>query len=76
MNKASTRKPADDLRPEYDLSQLGHPVRGKYYTRNAVETEIRDEQAKTGRGVKFPLLNSKEPGSLNLTNAEIEDLLA
>jgi len=33
MNKASTRKQSDDLRPEYDLSQLGHPVRGKYYAR-------------------------------------------
>ena len=33
MKKASNRKPADDLRPEYNLSQLGHGVRGKYHAR-------------------------------------------
>jgi hypothetical protein len=33
MKKASTRKFSDDLRPEYDLSQLGPAVRGKYYAR-------------------------------------------
>ena len=31
MKKASTRRQADDLRPEYDLSKLGPMVRGKYY---------------------------------------------
>lgn len=31
MKKAATRRQADDLRPEYDLSKLGPPVRGKYY---------------------------------------------
>jgi hypothetical protein len=47
----------------------------KTVIRSAVETEIRGEQAKSGRKVKFPLLTSKKPGSLSLTNAEIEDLL-
>jgi hypothetical protein len=32
MKKASTQK-TDDLRTEYDLSQLGRGVRGKYYAR-------------------------------------------
>jgi hypothetical protein len=33
MKKASNRKPTGDLRPAYDLSQLGRGVRGKYYVR-------------------------------------------
>ncbi len=40
MKKASTRKPADDLRTEYDLSQLGLPVRGKYYARTASGSNV------------------------------------
>jgi metal-responsive CopG/Arc/MetJ family transcriptional regulator len=43
--------------------------------RAAVEAEIRKVQSKTTRRVKFPLLPSNEPGTLNLTNADIEDLL-
>jgi hypothetical protein len=31
MKKESTAKRGDDLRPEYDLSQLKGGVRGKYY---------------------------------------------
>jgi hypothetical protein len=31
MKKESVVKPADDLREEYDLSQLSGGVRGKYY---------------------------------------------
>ena len=48
----------------------------KTVIRAAVEEEVRREERKTGRRVKFPLLSSREPGSLNLTNAEIEDLSA
>jgi hypothetical protein len=33
MKKASNRKPGSDLRPEYDLRQLGRGVRGKYHAR-------------------------------------------
>jgi len=44
--------------------------------RNAVEIEIRKEQSKAVRRVSFPLLPSREPGTLNLTNADTEDLLA
>ena len=47
----------------------------KNVIRAAVEKEIRTE-SKAGRRVKFPLLSSHEPGSLHLTNADIEDLLA
>ncbi len=44
--------------------------------RTAVEVEIRKEHGKAARKLKFPLLPSSEPGTLNLTNAEIDDLLA
>ena len=42
----------------------------------AVEVEIRKAQSQAKRRVKFPLLPSSEPGTLNLTNADIEDLLS
>jgi hypothetical protein len=32
MKKARSRR-QDELRPEYDLSELKHPVRGKYHAR-------------------------------------------
>ncbi len=41
-----------------------------------VEEEIRKAQGKAGRRLKFPLLFSREPASLNLTNAEIDYLSA
>lgn len=48
----------------------------KTVIRVAVEKEIREAESKVGRRVKFPLLSSHDPGSLNLTNADIEDLSA
>lgn len=48
----------------------------KTVIRSAVETEIRKAERKTGRRLKFPLLDSRAPGSLHLRNAEIDDLLA
>lgn len=42
----------------------------------AVEAEVRKAERKVGRRVKFPLLSSREPGSLKLTNADLEDLSA
>jgi Ribbon-helix-helix protein, copG family len=46
----------------------------KVVIRSAVEEEIRKGVLKAGNKLKFPLLPSDEPGSLNLTNAEIEEL--
>jgi hypothetical protein len=46
----------------------------KDVVRKAVEEEIRKAERNAGRRVKFPLLASKEPGTLDLTNAEIDDL--
>ena len=39
MKKESTAE-LDDLRPEYDLSQLKGGVRGKYYRRAAAGTNL------------------------------------
>ena len=33
MKKPSNPEPTGDLRPEYDLSKLGHGVRGKYFAK-------------------------------------------
>jgi hypothetical protein len=40
MKKASVKRLDDDLRPEYDLSQLTGGVRGKYYRRAAAGTNL------------------------------------
>ena len=40
MKKRSTKKLDDDLRPEYDLSQLKGGVRGKYFKRFAAGTNL------------------------------------
>jgi metal-responsive CopG/Arc/MetJ family transcriptional regulator len=47
----------------------------KKVIRDAVEVEIRKAETKNARRVKFPVVPSREPATLNLTNAEIEDLL-
>ena len=48
----------------------------KVLIRSAVEAELQRGQKKAAKRVKFPVLPSREPGTLNLSNAEIEDLLA
>ena len=48
----------------------------KTVIRTAVEEEIRKTEGKAGKRLKFPLLSSHKPGSMNLTNADIDDLLA
>ena len=40
MKKASAKRIADDLRPEYDLSQLKGGVRGKYYRQATAGTNL------------------------------------
>jgi hypothetical protein len=40
MKKASMKRQADDLRPEYDLSALKNLVRGKYYRRPMAGTNL------------------------------------
>jgi predicted DNA-binding ribbon-helix-helix protein len=48
----------------------------KMVIRKAVEEEIRKTDGNAGRRLKFPLLSSHEPGSLDLSNADIDDLFA
>jgi hypothetical protein len=48
----------------------------KSVIQHAVEEEVRKTERRAGRRLKFPLLPSREPGSLHLTNAEIEELSA
>jgi len=40
MKKASTKKNKDDLRREYDLSQLKGGIRGKYYREATAGTNL------------------------------------
>ena len=40
MKNQSTAESNDELRPEYDLSQLKGGVRGKYYRRAAAGTNL------------------------------------
>ncbi len=40
MKKASAKRIDDDLRPEYDLSQLRGGVRGKYYRQATAGTNL------------------------------------
>ena len=40
MNKASAKRNNDDLRSEYDLSQLKGGVRGKYYREATAGTNL------------------------------------
>ena len=47
----------------------------KEFLLRAIEHEMAKKQAKKDYAVRLPLVRSKHPGTLNLTNAEIEDLL-
>ncbi len=40
MKKASAKRMSDELRPEYDLSQLKGGVRGKYYRQATAGTNL------------------------------------
>jgi len=40
MKRASRKRTADDLRPEYDISQLKGGVRGKYYRKATAGTNL------------------------------------
>ena len=72
MKKRPIRKREDDLRPEYDLSQLKGGVRGKYYREAMADMEndprflARIESARkslrAGRGVRIENLDTKSLG--------------
>jgi hypothetical protein len=48
----------------------------KEFVQSAVEKEISTRATANSFRVKLPLLKSKKPKSLSLTNAQIENLLA
>ena len=48
----------------------------KELIRAAVEAEIRKAKSNAKYRVIFPLLPSSKPGALDLTNVDVEDLLA
>lgn len=48
----------------------------KEFVRSAIEKEISVEAPANSFRVKLPLVKSKKPKTLSLTNAEIENLLA
>jgi hypothetical protein len=48
----------------------------KRILQRAVERELQGAQEPHQQRIRFPLLDSSEPGTLRLSNEEIEDLLA
>jgi len=48
----------------------------KEFVQSAIEKEISIEAPASSFRVKLPLIKSRQPKSLSLTNAEIENLLA
>lgn len=48
----------------------------KVFIRSALEKELQAAAPAGARRIEFPLLKSSQPGSLRLSNADIDDLLA
>jgi len=48
----------------------------KEFVQAAIEKEVSTKTPRASHRVKLPLIKSKNPKSLSLTNAEIENLLA
>jgi predicted DNA-binding ribbon-helix-helix protein len=66
----------DELFRELKIVAANQRVTLKALVQRAVENEvIRARVQPSKRRLRFPILDSKEPETLNLTNAEIEDLL-
>jgi hypothetical protein len=66
----------DDLFRELKATAAKQGISLKALLRSAVENELaRATVRRKDRRVRFPILNSHEPGALVLTNADIEDLL-
>jgi hypothetical protein len=66
----------DELFRELKIVAANQRVTLKTLVRRAVENEVMRARVQSSRRrLRFPILDSKEPETLNLTNAEIEDLL-
>lgn len=66
----------DELYRELKVVAAERGTTLKRIVREALERELQREKRPRRRRLRFPLLDSVEPGSLNLTNAEIDELLA
>ena len=67
----------DELFRELKATAAKQGISLKALLRSAVENELaRAAGPRKARRVRFPILDSREPGALDLTNADIEDLLA
>ncbi len=65
----------DDLFHQLKILAASRRVTLKTLVQRAIENEVARGNRPPRRRLKFPLLDSKQPGRLNLSNAEIEDLL-
>ena len=66
----------DDLFHQLKMVAANRRVTLKTLVHRAIENELaRPHTGSPRRRLRFPILDSKEPRTLNLTNAEIEDLL-
>lgn len=66
----------DDLFRRLKILAANRRVTLKTLVQRAIQNELVRARAQAPhRRLRFPILDSKQPGTLNLTNAEIEDLL-
>lgn len=65
----------DDLFRELKAVAARRGISLKEIVRIAFEEELRKVKRSSGRRVKFPILSSRQPATLNLTNAEIDALV-
>lgn len=67
----------DELSRDVKVAAASRGLTLKVFLRMAVEHELKRESAPLkSEKLKFPLVSSKKPGSLKITNEQIEDLLA
>ena len=66
----------DDLLRQLKILVSNRRVTLKTLVHRAIENELARTHAESlGRRLVFPILDSKEPETVDLTNAEIEELL-
>ena len=75
MHRTTIELP-DDLFRQLKIAAANRRVTLKILVQQAIENEVvRTGAQAPRRRLRFPILDSKEPETMNLTNAEIEDLL-
>jgi hypothetical protein len=67
----------NELTREVKIAAASRGVTLKVFLRMAVEHELKRESVPLKpEKLKFPLVSSKKPGALKISNEQIEDLLA